>query len=55
MIPFLHLGPLGIPTFGLMVALGMPTAAYFFYRPISIAAVRNSKAFPLETKKTKDF
>src|SRR5271169_2291803 len=28
MIPFLHLGPLAIPTFGLMVALGMLAAAY---------------------------
>jgi len=28
MIPFLHLGPLTIPTFGLMVAAGLLTAAY---------------------------
>src|SRR5947208_3988034 len=28
MIPFLHLGPLTIPTFGLMVATGLFTAAY---------------------------
>lgn len=28
MIPFLHIGPLAIPTFGLMVALGMIVAAY---------------------------
>jgi prolipoprotein diacylglyceryl transferase len=28
MIPFLHIGPLSIPTFGLMVALGMIIAAY---------------------------
>src|SRR5438046_3496098 len=28
MIPFLHLGPLTIPTFGLMVATGMLAAAY---------------------------
>src|SRR5260370_16920054 len=28
MIPFLHLGPLTIPTFGLMVATGLLTAAY---------------------------
>jgi len=28
MIPFLHVGPLSIPTFGLMVALGMIVAAY---------------------------
>jgi len=28
MIPFLHLGPLSIPTFGLMVAIGLLIAAY---------------------------
>ena len=28
MIPFLHLGPLSIPTFGLMVAIGILVAAY---------------------------
>jgi phosphatidylglycerol---prolipoprotein diacylglyceryl transferase len=28
MIPFLHLGPLSIPTYGLMVAIGLLTAAY---------------------------
>jgi phosphatidylglycerol---prolipoprotein diacylglyceryl transferase len=28
MIPFLHLGPLSIPTYGLMVAIGMLAAAY---------------------------
>src|SRR5437588_8613445 len=28
MIPFLHLGPLTIPTFGLMVAAGLLAAAY---------------------------
>src|SRR2546423_4850546 len=28
MIPFLHLGPLTIPTFGLMVATGLLAAAY---------------------------
>src|SRR2546429_5481699 len=28
MIPFLHLGPLMIPTFGLMVATGLLVAAY---------------------------
>jgi prolipoprotein diacylglyceryl transferase len=29
MIPYLHLGPLTIPTFGLMVALALITSAYF--------------------------
>lgn len=28
MIPFLHLGPLSIPTYGLMVAIGLMAAAY---------------------------
>ena len=28
MIPFLHLGPVTIPTFGLMVATGLLVAAY---------------------------
>src|ERR1700693_996671 len=28
MIPYLHLGPLQLPTFGLMVALALITAAY---------------------------
>lgn len=28
MIPFLHIGPLELPTFGLMVAIGLMTAAY---------------------------
>jgi len=30
MIPFIHIGPLSIPTYGLMVALGMICAAYIF-------------------------
>jgi phosphatidylglycerol---prolipoprotein diacylglyceryl transferase len=30
MIPFLHIGPLSIPTYGLMVALGLICAAYIF-------------------------
>jgi len=28
MIPFLHIGPLAVPTYGLMVAIGMLVAAY---------------------------
>src|ERR1700704_4645744 len=28
MIPFIHIGPLAIPTFGLMVATGLFVAAY---------------------------
>jgi phosphatidylglycerol:prolipoprotein diacylglycerol transferase len=30
MIPFIHIGPLSIPTYGLMVALGLICAAYIF-------------------------
>ena len=30
MIPFLHIGPISIPTYGLMVALGLICAAYIF-------------------------
>jgi len=30
MIPFIHIGPLSIPSYGLMVALGMICAAYIF-------------------------
>src|SRR5256884_952400 len=41
MIPFLHLGPLTIPTFGLMVATGLFTAAYVLQADF---VRRNSKA-----------
>ena len=34
MIPFLHLGPLTIPTFGLMVATGLLAAAYLLQADI---------------------
>jgi phosphatidylglycerol---prolipoprotein diacylglyceryl transferase len=41
MIPFLHLGPLSIPTFGLMVATGLFVAAYILQRDLNR---RKSKA-----------
>ncbi|HWT87880.1 MAG TPA: prolipoprotein diacylglyceryl transferase [Candidatus Angelobacter sp.] len=41
MIPFLHFGPLSIPTFGLMVATGLFTAAYVLQADFMR---RNSKA-----------
>jgi len=41
MIPFLHFGPLSIPTFGLMVATGLFTAAYVLQADFTR---RNSKA-----------
>src|SRR5260370_17989188 len=34
MIPFLHLGPLSIPTYGLMVATGLLVAAYLLQADI---------------------
>jgi phosphatidylglycerol:prolipoprotein diacylglycerol transferase len=41
MIPFLHLGPISIPTFGLMVALGLCVAAYILQMDLNR---RKSKA-----------
>ncbi|HXJ47233.1 MAG TPA: prolipoprotein diacylglyceryl transferase family protein, partial [Candidatus Dormibacteraeota bacterium] len=41
MIPFLHFGPLSIPTFGLMVATGLFVAAYVLQADFTR---RNSKA-----------
>jgi phosphatidylglycerol:prolipoprotein diacylglycerol transferase len=35
MIPFLHLGPLSIPTYGLMVAIGLLVAAYVLQADIN--------------------
>jgi phosphatidylglycerol:prolipoprotein diacylglycerol transferase len=35
MIPFLHLGPLSIPTYGLMVAIGLLVAAYLLQADIN--------------------
>jgi phosphatidylglycerol---prolipoprotein diacylglyceryl transferase len=35
MIPFLHLGPFSIPTYGLMVAIGMLVAAYLLQADIN--------------------
>ncbi len=35
MIPFLHLGPLSIPTYGLMVATGLLVAAYLLQADIN--------------------
>src|SRR5450432_1202457 len=49
MIPFLHLGPLTIPTFGLMVATGLLVAAYvlqadFDRRRVTLDPRRKSKS-----------
>jgi len=53
MIPFLHLGPLTIPTFGLMVATGLLVAAYvlqadFNRRRAHVDQYRPSQADPHE-------
>src|ERR1700731_2690926 len=55
MIPFLHLGPLTIPTFGLMVATGLLMAAYvlqadFDRRRAYLPATKKSKAEQVERK-----
>jgi phosphatidylglycerol:prolipoprotein diacylglycerol transferase len=55
MIPFLHLGPLTIPTFGLMVATGLLVAAYvlqadFNRRRAYFQPVKKSKSGPEERK-----
>src|SRR6202040_3490445 len=55
MIPFLHLGPLTIPTFGLMVATGLLVAAYvlqvdFDRRRAYLPAARTSKGEQVERK-----
>ena len=55
MIPFLHLGPLTIPTFGLMVATGLLAAAYvlqadFDRRRAYLAPAKKSKGEQVECK-----
>ena len=55
MIPFLHLGPLTIPTFGLMVATGLLVAAYvlqadFDRRRASFEPAKNQTARQPERK-----
>src|SRR6202045_1730982 len=53
MIPFLHLGPLTIPTFGLMVATGLLVAAYvlqadFDRRRVYLAPAKKSQGEQVE-------
>ncbi len=55
MIPFLHLGPLTIPTFGLMVATGLLVAAYvlqadFDRRRVVLAPGKKSNSGQLQRK-----
>lgn len=48
MIPYLHLGPLQLPTFGLMVALALITAAYVLQADFDRRAM-NADAFTMIT------
>ena len=48
MIPYLHLGPLQLPTFGLMVALALITAAYVLQADFD-RRVMNTDAFTMIT------
>src|SRR3981081_2766630 len=55
MIPFLHLGPLTLPTFGLMVATGLLVAAYvlqadFDRRRAYLPSTKKSKGEQVERK-----
>src|ERR1700686_4036736 len=55
MIPFLHLGPLTVPTFGLMVATGLLVAAYvlqadFDRRRVVLAPTKKSNGGPPQRK-----
>src|ERR1700730_11544649 len=55
MIPFIHLGPLTIPTFGLMVATGLLVAAYvlqadFDRRRAYLPSTKKSKGEQVERK-----
>src|ERR1700736_2332838 len=55
MVPFLHLGPLTIPTFGLMVATGLLVAAYvlqadFDRRRAYLPTAKKSKGEQVERK-----
>ena len=60
MIPFLHLGPLTIPTFGLMVATGLLAAAYllqadFDRRRAYLGGGKKSKGAVEEERKDEGF
>lgn len=60
MIPFLHLGPLAIPTFGLMVATGLLIAAYvlqadFNRRRVQLEKYSSSKNAKAEAPKDEGF
>jgi prolipoprotein diacylglyceryl transferase len=54
MIPFLHLGPLTIPTFGLMVATGLLVAAYLLQADFNRRRGQLQKYNPAKSAGTKD-
>jgi phosphatidylglycerol:prolipoprotein diacylglycerol transferase len=51
MIPFLHLGPLTIPTFGLMVATGLLVAAYILQADFNRRRAQLQKYNPSKSPK----
>ena len=51
MIPFLHLGPLTIPTFGLMVATGLLVAAYILQADFNRRRAQLQKYNPSKSAK----
>ncbi len=55
MIPFLHLGPLSIPTYGLMVATGLLVAAYLLQADINRHRAQFIKRGYLKTEDKKNY
>ena len=55
MIPFLHLGPLSIPTYGLMVATGLLVAAYLFQADINRHRAQFIKRGYLKTEDKRNY
>ncbi len=55
MIPFLHLGPLSIPTYGLMVAAGLLVAAYLLQADINRHRAQFIKRGYLKSEDTKNY
>src|SRR5260370_10799712 len=55
MIPFLHLGPLSIPTYGLMVATGLLVGAYLLQADINRHRAQFIKRGYLKTEDTRNY
>src|SRR6266404_5212567 len=55
MIPFLHLGPLSIPTYGLMVATGLLVAAYLLQADINRHRAQFIKRGYLKTEDKRNY